>query len=51
VLELEKKAHVQGLKVLTKELMEKWNQLNIVMGALYVTSKCVLLFRTWAGVH
>ncbi|KAJ7310024.1 hypothetical protein DFH08DRAFT_484450 [Mycena albidolilacea] len=38
----QEKAHVQRLKkVTTKELMEKWNQINIVMGALYVTSNLI----------
>ncbi|KAF7342236.1 hypothetical protein MVEN_01811600 [Mycena venus] len=37
---LEKMAHVKE-KVNTDELMKRWNQINIVMGAVYVTSNLI----------
>ncbi|KAF8202061.1 hypothetical protein K438DRAFT_593806 [Mycena galopus ATCC 62051] len=39
---LEKKANVHGLKgVNPNELMERWNQINIVMGTIYVLSNLI----------
>jgi len=38
---LEKLAHVPGIKLNFKELQERWNRLNIVMGAVYVTTNLI----------
>ncbi|KAJ7604827.1 hypothetical protein DFH06DRAFT_274518 [Mycena polygramma] len=38
---LEKMAHVKGIKVNFKALMNKFNKINIAMGALYVTSNLI----------
>jgi len=38
---LEEKALVPGLHINTNELKERWNQINIVMGTIYVTSNLI----------